>query len=100
MLIEQKREGEVLILTIKDRLDTTTAPELEKELTSEAAGAPNVVLDFKEVEYMSSAGLRALLTGQKTLKANNQSLTLVNVSEEIKEIIKMTGFDKILTINP
>lgn len=80
------------------RLDTTTAPDFQKTLLDEIQSGKNIVLDFSSLAYVSSAGLRALLIGQKTVTANQQTMVLRNVSEEIMEVFDMTGFSDILTI--
>lgn len=94
MEISKTLNGNELVIGLKGRLDTTTAPELEKELTLD--NIDSLVLDFKSLDYISSAGLRAILNAQK--KMSNKKMVVKNVSEEIKEIFEMTGFDSILTI--
>lgn len=87
-----------IFLQLNGRLDTTTAPEFQRTLLSEIEGGKDIVLDFCELAYVSSAGLRALLTGQKAVLAKKQSMCLRNVSDEIMEVFHMTGFSDILTI--
>ena len=79
-----------MVIALKGRLDTLTAPQLEEELNSATEGASCLVFDFTELEYISSAGLRVLLSAQKTM--------VKNVSDEIREIFDVTGFSDILTI--
>ncbi len=95
--ISKQTDGAALTLTLEGRLDTTTAPELEETVKSSLDGVTDLTFDLKDMAYISSAGLRVLLAAQKTM--NNQgSMTIVNVSEEVKEIFDVTGFSDILTI--
>lgn len=98
MDIKKRLENNELELAIIGRLDTTTAPQLEEELkVSLTPEIKKLVLDFNELEYISSAGLRVLLATQKLM--NNQGeLLLRNVSAEVNEIFEVTGFSDILTI--
>ena len=97
MNIEIKRNKEEVILVVSGRLDTTTAPTLDKTLSDVLNEVKNVVLDIKELEYISSAGLRVLLSAQKKIHKNG-SMVIRNVCAEIMEIFEMTGFADILTI--
>ena len=83
--------------TLEGRLDTVTAPELEKELKGSLEGVSELTLDFKQLEYISSAGLRVLLAAQKAMNKQGE-MRLVNVNETIMEIFEVTGFSDILTI--
>jgi len=97
MTIEKMSEGKKLTITLAGRLDTTTAPRLETELKQNISGVEELVLDFAELEYLSSAGLRVLLAAQKVM--NRQGSMLVrNVNETIMEIFEVTGFADVLTI--
>jgi anti-anti-sigma factor len=98
MNIQKAQNGESTTLTLSGRLDTTTATQLQTALIPEFDAAKTVVLDFAGLEYVSSAGLRVLLMGEKTAKAKGCKQTLVNVSEEIMEVFEMTGFAGILNI--
>ena len=97
MTINIEKENGVILLKIEGRLDTTTAPELEKTINNEGVELKNLVLDFKGVDYISSAGLRVLLTAQKKMNLQG-SMELVNVSEAVMDIFEMTGFADILEI--
>ena len=97
MNINIERENDRVILKVDGRLDTTTAPELEKAINSEGEELKNLVLDFNGVSYISSAGLRVLLTAQKKMNAQG-SMELVGVSEAVMDIFEMTGFADILVI--
>lgn len=97
MNVSKKAEGTKLTIVISGRVDTTTAPELENEIKSSYEGITELVLDFAEVKYISSAGLRVLLSAQKVM-AKQGSMKLINVSSDIMEIFEVTGFSDILTI--
>ncbi|MBR6404844.1 MAG: STAS domain-containing protein [Lachnospiraceae bacterium] len=97
MEIIKTREESTLILALQGRLDTNTAPLLEQTLTEELDGVTELVLDFEEIDYISSAGLRVLLAAQKRMKKQG-SMKLVNVSEVVNEIFEVTGFMTILKI--
>ena len=92
-----EKENGVTILKVEGRLDTTTAPELEKAINDEGTDLKNLVLDFKGVDYISSAGLRVLLTAQKKMNVQG-NMELTNVSEAVMDIFEMTGFADILVI--
>jgi len=98
MTIDKKLENDKLTLTLEGRLDTTTAPQLESILIPAFDEAKKIVLDFSQLVYISSAGLRVLLMGQKATKAKDASMTVTDVSEEVMEVFEMTGFSNILTI--
>ena len=97
MTIEIKRNAEETTLKIVGRLDTVTAPSLDKSISDNINDLKNLVLDFKELEYISSAGLRVLLATQKKMQ-HIGSMKLINVSADVMEIFDMTGFADILTI--
>ena len=97
MTIEIKRNAEETIITIVGRLDTTTAPALDKTVNEDIAGTKHLVLDVKELEYISSAGLRVLLGAQKKMRKVG-TMKLINVCDEVMEVLEMTGFADILTI--
>ncbi len=92
----EKENGRVL-MKIEGRLDTTTAPELEKAINAEGDELKSLVLDFKGVNYISSAGLRVLLSAQKKMNAQGH-MELTDVSEAVMDIFEMTGFADILVI--
>lgn len=97
MNIITKRDGKDVTLEVSGRLDTTTAPALEKTLGEEVAATDALVLDFGGLDYISSAGLRVLLGAQKKMQREG-SMKLVKVCEEVMEVFEMTGFADILTI--
>lgn len=97
MEIKNAKSGEVLTLEIQGRIDTTTAPQLEAELMSGMDGAKELRLDFAGVEYISSAGLRVLLTAQKLMSRRGR-MVVFHVNESVAEVFEVTGFSDILTI--
>ena len=97
MTIEIKRTAEATTIEIVGRLDTTTAPELDKTINENIKDVKNLVLNFKGLEYISSAGLRVLLGAQKKMQKVG-TMNLINVCEEVMEVFEMTGFSDILTI--
>ena len=97
MTIESKKDAGKLTLTITGRLDTSTAPKLEEELKASYDGVTELVFDLAKLEYISSAGLRVLLSAQKTMNKQG-SMEVMNVGEEIMEIFEITGFTDILNI--
>lgn len=97
MTIEKNLAGTSLEVAIIGRIDTTTSPELEKALSESTEGIDELVLDFAQVEYISSAGLRVLLVAQKVMSKQGE-MRLKNVSQDIMEIFEVTGFSGILTI--
>lgn len=97
MVITKTAEGDKLTLAIQGRLDTTTAPQLESELKSSVTDISALALDFKELEYISSAGLRVLLSAQKVMSRQG-SMVVRNVNEDVMDVFELTGFSDILTI--
>ena len=96
MTIEKKQNGTALTIALEGRLDTTTAPELEKELN--ALGNVNeLTLDFGKLEYISSAGLRVLLAAHKIMSRKG-GMKVTHVNEIVNEVFEVTGFADILTI--
>ena len=97
MTIEKTVNGTELTMTLSGRLDTTTAPQLETELKESIDGVEHLVLDLAALEYLSSAGLRVLLSAQKIMNKQG-SMVVRNVNETIAEIFEVTGFCDVLTI--
>lgn len=89
--------GSDLKFILEGRLDTTTAPQLEAELNNSIGGVTALKFDFEKLDYISSAGLRVLLSSQKTMNKQG-TMVISNVSPEVKEIFDVTGFSDILTI--
>jgi anti-anti-sigma factor len=98
MEIVKSKAGNKVVFALSGRLDTATAPGLQEVLIPAFEEADTVELDFKGVAYISSAGLRVLLLGEKTAKSKNRSMDLLNVSEDIRQVFEMTGFSDILKI--
>ena len=97
MTINKTTNGSELTIALEGRLDTTTSPQLESELKNSLEGVTSLVFDFSSLEYISSAGLRVLLSAQKLMNKQG-SMKLTHVSEAIMEIFEVTGFSDILTI--
>ena len=97
MTIEIKRNAEETTIELVGRLDTTTAPALDKTIQEDIGDTKKLVLDIKGLEYISSAGLRVLLSAQKKMQAIG-AMKVKNVREEVMEVFEMTGFADILTI--
>ncbi len=98
MTITKTEENGKLTLAIEGRLDTTTAPQLQEVLVPAFDESKEITLDFKEVIYVASAGLRVLLMGQKQAKKTGGTMAVTGVSEEVMEVFEMTGFADMLTI--
>ncbi|MBQ0072548.1 MAG: STAS domain-containing protein [Spirochaetales bacterium] len=97
MEIIKTQEGSRLNVALKGRLDTTTAPQLEEVVRTSLSGIDEFHLDFSGLEYLSSAGLRVLLSAQKIMQKQG-AMILSNVCDTIKEVFEITGFIDILTI--
>ena len=97
MNIEKKLEGQTLAIALEGRLDTTTSPDLEEVLASSLDGVTALVLDFAKLDYLSSAGLRVLLSAQKRMNKQG-SMKLVRVNDAVKEVFEITGFADFLTV--
>ena len=97
MTINKTLDGTKLTVALEGRLDTMTAPELDKEFHESLDGVTALVVDLTNLEYVSSAGLRVLLSAQKTMNKQG-SMTVKNVNEQIMEVFEVTGFADILTI--
>lgn len=97
MTITKTQNGTALTVKVDGRLDTMTAPQLESVVSSELGGIEKLVFDFADLEYISSAGLRVLLSAQKTMNSQG-TMTVKNVNELVSEVFEVTGFTDILTI--
>lgn len=97
MTINKTQNGSELKLDLTGRLDTTTAPQLEAELKKSIGGVENLILDFAELDYISSAGLRVLLSAQKVMNKQGK-MVIRHVNETIAEVFEVTGFADILTV--
>ena len=97
MTIRMEKQGSALLLAPEGRVDTITAPELEKTIKENLDGVTSLVFDLSNLEYISSAGLRVLLSAQKAMNAQGE-MKVCHVNETILEIFEVTGFSDILTI--
>ena len=97
MTINMEKTSDVTTLRIAGRLDTTTAPALDKYINENVADGTALLLDMKELEYISSAGLRVLLGAQKKMQKTS-GMKLTNVCEAVMDVLEMTGFADILDI--
>lgn len=98
MNIDKVYNDKDLTVIIEERVDTITSVDLQNSLDEDIDNITSLTLDFSKLEYISSAGLRVLIATQKKLNANNIPMTIINVNDTIKEIFRMSGFDKILKI--
>ena len=98
MNIEKNYNEKELTIAVGNRIDTITAPDFENEINGEMGNFDSLIIDFANLEYISSAGLRVLIATQKKLKPENIPMTIKNVNGTISEIFTMSGFDKILKI--
>ena len=97
MVINIKKENDSLTISLDGYLDTLTAPQLEAEIQGKLEGISNLVFDFNKLTYISSAGLRVLLTAQKAVR-NQGQMIIKNTNANVKEIFDITGFSDILNI--
>ena len=97
MTINKTATDTALTLALEGRLDPTTAPALEEELKNSLEGVAELTLDFEKLEYISSAGLRVLLSAQKQMNKQGK-MTIRNVCADIMEVFEITGFSDILTV--
>ena len=97
MIINKKQNGSALVIALEGRLDTTTAPDLERELKESLEGITDLTLDLTNLDYISSAGLRVLLSAHKTMMKQGQ-MKVTNASEIVREVFDVTGFSDILNI--
>lgn len=95
--IQKTKEDDYILYQLEGRLDTVTAPELETSLQEALEETTNLVLDFEKLDYISSAGLRVLLSAQKIINGSG-SMKVIHVNDTIMEIFEVTGFNEILTI--
>ena len=98
MTINKTNEGGAAVLALEGRLDTVTAPQLETEVKGLDDSVKELVFDFQNLEYISSAGLRVLLSAQKSMTAKGGSMKVIHVSSVVMEVFEVTGFSDILTI--
>lgn len=97
MQLSSNKNEKTLTVAVSGRVDTNTAPELEKHITENTDGVSELILDLKDMTYTSSAGLRVLLKAHKLMNGKG-SMKIVNVQNDVMEILDMTGFSDILNI--
>ena len=97
MIIQTKQENDALTISLEGRLDTSTAPELEACVKRSLEGVQTLTMDMTRLDYISSAGLRVLLTAQKIMNARG-GMEITGANETVMEIFEITGFSDILTI--
>ena len=97
MEITKEQTGTNLVIFLEGRLDATSAPQLDKEISSSLDGVTNLVFDFAKLSYIASAGLRSLLVAQKRMKKQG-NMKLIHVNKDVCDVLEMTGFIDFLTI--
>jgi anti-sigma B factor antagonist len=97
MKVNKSKNGNTLQVSVEGRVDTATAPRFDAEVKSALSGITELVIDFSELDYISSAGLRVLLSLQKTMNSQG-SMKITGVNETVNEVLEITGFSEILTI--
>ena len=98
MKIEKNYNDKELTIAIEGRIDTITSQELENEINDEIGNFDSLIFDFNDVEFISSAGLRVLIATEKKSKEEHIPVIIKNANDAVNEIFRMSGFDKILTI--
>jgi len=98
MQINTRTSNDIHIVAIAGSLDSTTSPEAQKSLDAVVAGAKKVVLDFSQLDYISSAGLRVLLGAAKQLRASGGKLGMFGLNQSVKEVFEISGFATILSV--
>lgn len=98
MNITETRNENVVQLVVEGRIDTNTSPQLQASILQAFQKRKALVIDFEKVDYISSAGLRALLIGQKTANSKGGTMTLYHVGDAVMKILNMSGFSRIFTI--
>lgn len=98
MKINKKVNGDKVVIALDGRLDTATSPELEVTLSSITPVAKELELDFSKLEYVSSAGLRVLLTAQKNMNAHNGKMSVVHANDVVRDVFEVTGFSAFINI--
>ena len=100
MQISTRTSNDIHIVAIAGSLDSTTSPEAQKAINAVLAGARKVVLDFSELDYISSAGLRVLLGAAKHLRASGGTLRIFGLNQSVREVFEISGFSTILAVYP
>ncbi|MEO7367665.1 MAG: STAS domain-containing protein [Gemmatimonadaceae bacterium] len=100
MQISTRTSNDIHIVAISGSMDSTTSPEAQKSLDAILAGAKKVVLDFSQLDYISSAGLRVLLGAAKKLRASGGTLRIFGLNQSVREVFEISGFSAILSVYP
>ena len=95
--IQARTDGDTLIFGLEGRIDTNTAPELDKELKDKLPDAEKLILDFENVDYISSAGLRVLMAADKIMRRAG-GMKIINVNDVVEEVFEVTGFSNVFTV--
>ena len=98
MEIKKSKENQTLNIKLLGRLDTNTAPELDENIKGDLDSVNEIIIDLKELDYISSAGLRTILVIHKAMNAKSGKLVIKNVKDEVMEVFDMTGFSSFLSI--
>ena len=98
MTITKNLQGDKLTISLSGRLDTVTSPDLESELKTALDSAKELIMDFTKLEYISSAGLRVLLSAHKKMDGKGGKMKLININEMVREVLEVTGFMSVLTV--
>lgn len=98
MTITETRDENKVTLAVEGRVDTNTSPQLQDSILKAFQKTNNLEVDFEELDYISSAGLRALLLGHKTALSKGGTMTIINVNEDVMEIFEDTGFSDIFNL--
>lgn len=98
MTISEERKQDQLTLKVEGRLDTATAPQLERAAEGRLEGLQKLVLDFSNLDYISSAGLRVLLAFRRTMEEQEGTVVVIGANQDVREVFAITGFDNILDI--
>lgn len=100
MQISTRTTNDIHIVAVTGSLDSGTSPEAQKSLDAVVAGAKKVLLDFSQLDYISSAGLRVLLGAAKQLRASGGKLGMFGLNQSVREVFEISGFASILSIYP
>ena len=98
MTITKNLQGDKLTISLAGRLDTVTSPDLESELKTALDSAKELIMDFTKLEYISSAGLRVLLSAHKKMDGKGGKMKITNINEMVREVLEVTGFMNVLTV--
>ena len=99
LAIQREKDGSTTIFRLDGRLDTNTSLDLQEALEREWENPTDIILDFEKLSYMSSAGLRVILSSQKKATAQNTSFRLIHVSEPVMEVLDVVGFLEFIQVN-